>query len=147
MKTSPIGLSLIKESEGLRLKPYLCPAGVPTIGYGNTFYEDGTKVTMKDKAITPERAHTLLLLIAAKFEKEVNAMVKVELTQGQFDALVDFAFNLGSGNLKSSTLLKKLNAGDYAGAANEFSKWVNSGGKPLPGLVTRRAKEKALFQG
>ena len=145
MKTGLSGLNLIKEKEGLRLKPYLCSAGVATIGYGSTMYADGRKVTLKDAAITEPQALELLANTLGKYEKAVNDYVKVTLTQNEFDALVSFTYNLGAGNLLSSTLLKKLNAGDKAGAANQFEVWNKAGGKVLQGLVTRRAAEKALF--
>ena len=145
MKTGLNGLNLIKEKEGLRLKPYLCSAGVATIGYGSTMYADGRKVTLKDAAITESQALELLANTLGKYEKAVNDYVKVPLTQNEFDALVSFTYNLGAGNLLSSTLLKKLNAGDKAGAANQFEVWNKAGGKVLQGLVTRRAAEKALF--
>lgn len=146
MKISKNGLDLIKEFEGFSSNPYLCPAGVPTIGYGNTFYEDGTKVTLKDNPITEERASELLEFIANKnFGRFVNITVKVPLNQNQFDSLVSFAYNLGNGNLKQSTLLRKLNSGDYEGTSNEFEKWNKSGGKVLNGLIKRRLAEKELF--
>ena len=145
MKTGLNGLNLIKEKEGLRLKPYLCSAGVATIGYGSTMYADGRKVTLKDAAISESQALELLANTLGKYEKAVNDYVKVSLTQNEFDALVSFTYNLGAGNLLSSTLLKKLNAGDKAGAANQFEVWNKAGGKVLEGLVKRRAAEKALF--
>lgn len=145
MKTGLNGLNLIKEKEGLRLKPYLCSAGVATIGYGSTMYADGRKVTLKDAAISEKQALELLANTLGKYEKAVNDYVKVQLTQNEFDALVSFTYNLGAGNLLSSTLLKKINAGDKAGAANQFEVWNKAGGKVLEGLVKRRAAEKALF--
>jgi len=145
METSQAGLDLIKQYEGLRLKPYLCPKGVATIGYGSTFYDDGRKVTLKDAEITESRALELLANNLGKYEKAVNDYVKTTLTQNEFDALVSFTYNLGAGNLLSSTLLKKLNAGDKAGAANQFEAWNKAGGKVFEGLVKRRAAEKALF--
>ncbi len=145
MKISNNCTNLTVDSEGLELKPYLCPAKIPSIGYGSTSYPDGTRVTMQDKPITKARAIEILNYDLIRFEGYVNSYVKVPLTQNQFDALVDFTYNLGPGNLQSSTLLRKLNAGDYAGASAEFPSWVKGGGKVLPGLVTRRAKEQALF--
>ncbi len=108
-------------------------------------YADGRKVTLKDAAITEPQALELLAKTLGKYEKAVNDYVKVPLTQNEFDALVSFTYNLGAGNLLSSTLLKKLNAGDKAGAANQFDVWNKAGGKVLQGLVTRRAAEKDLF--
>ena len=146
MKISNNGLNLIKEFEGFSSAPYLCPAGVPTIGYGNTFYEDGTKVTLKDKPITEQRATELLEFIANKtFSENINKVVKVPLNQNQFDALVSFAYNIGNKNFNWSTLLKKLNQSDYEGASLEFGRWNQANGKILNGLVLRRQKEKELF--
>lgn len=146
MQISDNGLNLIKKFEGFSSHPYLCPAKVPTIGYGNTFYQDGTKVTLNDKDISESEASKLLEFIANKnFGRFIDIAVKVPLTQNQFDALVSFAYNLGNGNLENSTLLRKLNDGDYDGAANEFEKWNKAGGKVLSGLVKRRLAEKELF--
>lgn len=144
-KTNKAGIDLIKTWEGLSLKPYKCPADIPTIGYGATFYEDGTKVTMQDPNITEARAEELLIKHIETFAREVENLIKVNLTDNQFAALVSFTYNLGARNLKTSTLLKKLNSGDYAGAANEFEKWNKAGGKVLSGLIRRRQAEKALF--
>lgn len=146
MKASADCLRLLKDSEGFRAKPYLCPAGVPTIGYGSTRYEDGRHVTMADPAIDEARASEIMLsTLAREYEPAVDIYVKVPLTQGQYDALVDFAYNAGAERLRTSTLLKKLNAKDYAGAAGEFERWVHGGGKVLPGLVRRRKAERDLF--
>ena len=144
MKTGKNGLDLIKKYEGLSLKGYLCPAGVPTIGYGYTGLVLGKKITT-DMKITLNQAEKLLASSLSGFEKSVNDLVKVPLTQNQFDAVVSFVYNLGAGNLKSSTLLKKLNAKDYIGASNEFLKWNKAGGKVLSGLTKRRQSEKDLF--
>jgi lysozyme len=138
-------IELIKTSEGFSAKPYLCPAGVATIGYGSTLYPDGTHVAMTDPVIDLDTGEAMLLETLKSYESAVAKAVTVPLNQNQFDALVDFAYNAGAGNLRSSTLLKKLNAGDYAGAADEFGKWVKGGGKTLPGLVKRREAERKLF--
>ena len=146
MNVSEKCLALIREFEGFRSKPYLCPAGVPPIGYGSTSYEDGTPVTLKDEPIDQARANAIMrTTLAREYEPAVQRYVKVPLTQGQYDALVDFAYNAGAKNLLQSTLLKKLNAKNYAGASKEFEKWVYGGGKVLPGLVRRRKAEQALF--
>lgn len=146
MKVGSKGLALIKEFEGFSSKPYLCPAGIPTIGYGNTFYSNGSKVTLKDAPIPEQEASTLLEYVANKsFGEYINKVLKVEVTQNQFDALVSFAYNLGNGNLASSTLLKKVNSKDFVGASNEFLKWNKANGKVLKGLTARREAEKALF--
>ena len=139
MKTSQRGLDLIKRFEGLRLSAYWCPAGVKTIGYGHT---RGVTMGMR---ITKPQANEFLLDDVALAERDIDELVKVPLSQNQFDALVDFVFNLGAEEFAESTLLKKLNARDYAGAANEFSKWVYSDHVKLPGLVKRRAAERELF--
>lgn len=144
MKISQRGIDLIKQFEGLSLTAYPDPGtgGEPwTIGYGHT---GGVK---KGQTITESRAEELLREDVRRFEVAVDRLVKVPLTQAQFDALLSFAFNLGAGNLGSSTLLRLLNAGDYAGAAAQFERWVNAAGKIMPGLVRRRAAERALFEG
>lgn len=139
MQTSNNGMSLIKRFEGLKLQAYRDSVGIPTIGYGHT---QGVKM---GDIITGEQADKFLREDLQVAELTINANVKVRLSQAQFDALASFVFNLGSGNFVKSTLLKKLNAGDYAGAAGEFGKWVNAGGKQLPGLVKRRAAEREVF--
>ncbi|MFG8171273.1 lysozyme [Pseudomonas aeruginosa] len=139
MRTSQRGIDLIKSSEGLRLSAYQDSVGVWTIGYGTTA---GVK---PGQPITKERAEELLRDDVKRFEDQVLRLVKVPLTQGQFDALVSFTYNLGPGALEKSTLLKLLNRGDYQGAADQFPRWVNAGGKRLEGLVKRRAAERALF--
>lgn len=145
MKTSDRGVALIKAHEGLRLTAYTDPVGVWTIGYGHTTAAGPPKVERGMK-ITDAGADAILRQDLAKFEGYVSSAVKVPLNQNEFDALVSFTFNLGPGNLRSSTLLKKLNAGDRAGAADEFLKWTKAGGKTLPGLVKRREAERALFR-
>ncbi len=146
MKASDNCLQLIRECEGFSTKPYLCPAHIPTIGYGSTRYADGRAVTLSDAPITTIQADALLRATVAPYEEAVTRMVIVPLTQAQFDALVDFAYNVGTQNLRISTLLRKLNTGDYNGAAAQFGVWVNGGGRRLPGLVARREKERQLFQ-
>ena len=145
MKASQKCIELIKRFEGFRAKPYLCPAGVPTIGYGSTRDTDGKPITMQHPPITEAQAVSLLMATLVTYEDAVNRYVKVPLNQNQFDALVDFAYNAGAKNLLTSTLLKKLNAGDYAGASKEFGKWVYGGTKKLNGLVKRREAERQLF--
>ncbi len=148
MKASEACLSLIRTSESFRAKPYLCPAGVPTVGFGSTRYADGTIVHMSDPPITEAEANKILMsTLGREYEPAVRRYVSVPLTQGQYDALVDFAYNAGAQNLRTSTLLRKLNAGDYEGAANEFGKWVYADGKKLIGLVKRRQAEADLFRG
>ncbi|MCL8307605.1 MULTISPECIES: lysozyme [Pseudomonas] len=139
MRTSQRGLSLIKSFEGLRLQAYQDAVGVWTIGYGTT---RGVNAGMK---ISKEQAERMLLNDVQRFEPEVERLVTVPLSQNQWDALVSFAYNLGSANLESSTLRRLLNAGDYAGAADQFPRWNKAGGKVLPGLTRRRAAERELF--
>lgn len=146
MKISSNGIELIKQFEGLSLKPYLDAVNIPTIGFGNTYYEDGTRVTLKDKPITEERATELLEFIANKtFSENINKVVKVSLNQNQFDSLVSFSYNIGTKNFNWSTLLKKLNLSDYKGVSLEFARWNQSSGKVLNGLIKRRLSEKELF--
>ena len=139
-----IGLKLIAQFEGCYLQAYLCPANVWTIGIGTTIYPNGVKVKKGDKC-TLEQAHKYLAHDMIEFEKTVNDSVKVPLSQNQFDALVSLSYNIGSTAFKNSTLLKKLNAKDYAGAADQFPRWNKGGGKVLKGLVRRREAERALF--
>jgi lysozyme len=141
LKTSEAGIDFIKKHEGLRLQAYRCSAFVPTIGYGHT---QGVKMGTR---ITEEQADIFLKEDLEKVEEQVLDTVSVMLTQNQFDALVSFVFNLGINRLKKSTLLKKLNAGDYGGAAWEFNKWVFAGKIKLNGLVGRRLAESKMFNG
>lgn len=145
-KISSKGIELIKSFEGLRLKPYLCSAKVPTIGYGNTFYENGKKVTLKDPEITESRATELLAWSLTKFEQYVDSYCRDDINQNQFDALVSFCYNLGPANLKSSTLLKKVNTDpNDPSIEKEFLKWNKAGGRALAGLTRRRQAELALY--
>lgn len=139
MRISEKGINLIKRFEGLRLGAYLDSVAVPTIGYGHT---RGVKL---GQTITQEQAEDFLEEDIHEFELAIQRLVHVNLTQNQFDALVSFTFNLGIGSLKQSTLLKKLNAGDITGAANEFNRWTYAGGKKLTGLVKRRSAERLMF--
>ena len=141
MEPSQNCLDLIKRFEGCELEAYLCPAGIWTIGVGHTGPE--VKQGMK---ISQSIADALLLKDLTHAADAVERAVKVELTQGQFDALVSFVFNVGRAAFESSTLLKKINGGDFLGAALEFPKWCHGGGKILDGLVKRRTAEQALFQ-
>lgn len=140
------GLALIESFEGFRSKPYKCPAGIPTIGYGNTFYPDGRKVSLSDSPINESQATDLLKNTLSTFEKYVDSFCRDDINQNQFDALVSFAYNLGPANLKSSTLLKKVNNNPSDPTIrNEFMKWVRAGGRTLPGLVRRRQAEADLY--
>jgi len=144
MKISRKGIDLIKEHEGLRLNAYRDPVSVLTIGYGHTSMAGEPKVYAGQK-ITRAEALTILHRDINRFAVGMMKFIRVSLTQGQFDALVSLSFNIGLGAFKKSTLLRKLNAGDFEGAASEFPKWRKAGGRVLPGLVKRRAMEKALF--
>lgn len=139
MKTSQKGIDLITKFEGFRARAYKCPAGVWTIGYGHT------KGVKAGQSVTLEGAQDLLRQDLKNFEDWVTKLVKVELTQGQFDALVSFCFNLGPGALDSSTLLKLVNQQKFALAADQFKRWNKAGGVELSGLTKRRAAERELF--
>ena len=138
---------LCKKFEGFSPKPYLCPANVPTIGYGSTYYADGTKVSLDDPEITEERATALL--VHELEETFLPAVLKycpeVAEDENKSNALVSFTYNLGAGNLAKSTLRKKVNERDWQAAADEFPKWRKAGGKVLRGLELRRAAERELF--
>ena len=140
MKISLEGLSLIKKFEGCKLEAYKCSAGVWTIGYGHT---TGVK---EGDVCTQEEAEKLLRGDIFKFEEYVQDSVKVDLDQSQFDALVAWPFNLGPGNLRSSTMLKKLNNGEYESVPFEMRRWNKAGGKTLDGLIRRRQAESLLFE-
>ncbi|AEN65811.1 glycoside hydrolase family 24 [Enterobacter soli] len=144
MQTSDKGIALIKEFEGCKLTAYQDSVGVWTIGYGWTQPVDG-KPIRAGMTIKQETAERLLKTGLVSYESDVSRLVKVGLTQGQFDALVAFTYNLGARSLSTSTLLRKLNAGDYTGAAAEFMSWNKAGGKALKGLTRRREAERALF--
>ena len=144
MQTSDKGIALIKEFEGCKLTAYQDSVGVWTIGYGWTQPVDG-KPIRAGMTIKQETAERLLKTGMVSYESDVSRLGKVGLTQGQFDALVSFTYNLGARSLSTSTLLRKLNAGDYAGAADEFLRWNKAGGKVLNGLTRRREAERALF--
>jgi lysozyme len=146
MKIDKKGLSLIAEFEGLSLKPYKCSASIPTIGFGSTYYENGTRVQMSDAPITKQRAEQLLQHTADRFASKVFNLLKKPVSQNQFNALVSFAFNVGSGALASSTLLKLVNVNpNDAMIAKEFLKWNKVNKVPVQGLTNRRIKESALY--
>ena len=144
MQTSEKGIALIKEFEGCKLTAYRDSVGVWTIGYGWTQPVDG-KPIRSGMTIKQETAERLLKTGLVSYESDVSRLVKVRLTQGQFDALVSFTYNVGARSLSTSTLLRKLNAGDYVDAADEFLRWNKAGGKVLNGLTRRREAERALF--
>jgi GH24 family phage-related lysozyme (muramidase) len=133
------GIALVKQFEGCKLKAYLCPAGVLTCGWGTT---DGVT---EDTEWTQDEADERLVEDLAVFEMRVKKLLQREATGNQLAALVSFAYNVGTMNLRTSTLLRKFNAGDIAGAAEQFPAWNKAGGRVLPGLIARRAAERALF--
>lgn len=137
---------LLRRFEGVFLKPYICPAGVPTIGAGATTYADGTKVTMKDPALTPQEADDLLEFHAQSY---LDAVVKISPVLARYAerhvGIGDFAYNLGTTRYKASTLRKRVEAEDWEGAADEMMKWVWGGGRKLPGLVKRRTVDANLL--
>jgi len=139
IRASKKGIDLIKTFEGFRNNAYQDSAGIWTIGYGHTL------TARQGMTITRTQGEELLRQDLKRFEKAVRDRVTVPLTQNQFDALVSLAFNIGVGAFTGSTLLKRLNQGDYPGAANEFKRWVHAGGRRLKGLVNRREKEELLF--
>lgn len=139
--TPQAAIDLIKRFEGFSGKVYICPAGYPTVGWGHVVL-DGEDYSA---GITREQGEALLRRDLVRFERSVQRMISVPLTDGQYGALVSFTFNLGGGALQRSTLRAKLNRGEYDAAANEFSKWVWAGGRKLRGLILRREAEAALF--
>lgn len=142
--TSTLGINLICGFEGKRLNAYDDGVGVWTIGFGTTIYPNGVRVKKGDTC-TEAQAKQYMQNDLKKFERTVNDVVTVSLSQNQFDALVSLTYNIGSGAFTKSTLLKKLNAGDYKGAAAQFDVWNKAGGKVMQGLVNRRAREKGVF--
>jgi lysozyme len=141
-----VAASLCRRFEGLRLQPYLCSAGVATIGYGATFYENGTRVSLTDPPITRERAELLLLWhIKTVYLPAVLKLCPGVDTPDRLAALIDFAFNLGAGKLSASTLRRKVKAELWEEVPAELQKWVWGGGKKLPGLVKRREAEISLI--
>lgn len=142
MQISQKGIDFIKREEGERLTAYLDSVGIWTIGVGHTGFIDG-KPVIKGMRISAEKSHSVLVADLKRFESAVNSAVKIKLTQNQFDALVSLAFNIGEGAFLRSTLVKKLNAGDIQGAADQFLVWKNAGGRPI--LLNRRKREREVF--
>jgi lysozyme len=157
MKTSDAAVELIKHHEGRQTKPYLCPAHLWTIGYGHVLYPEQAKLKFEDRKaypLNPEHdkvwsdggIDAILRSDLQRFENGVLRLCpRAADSQAQFDALVSFSFNVGLGNLQSSTLRMKYNRGDFQGAADEFLKWNKGGGNILPGLTRRRISERTLF--
>lgn len=142
-----IATTLCKEFEGFRSRPYLCPAGVATIGYGTTRYSDGRPVTLSDPAITRDEAEQLLdAQLRSQFLPGVLRLCPSLIAHTQaLNAIVDFAYNLGVGRLQTSTLRRRINAGDWEGVKEQLMRWTRGGGRVLPGLVRRRQAEAALL--
>ena len=141
-----IAADLCRQFEGFRSKPYLCPAGIPTIGYGSTYYTDGKKVSLDDQPITREEADAILLHeLNTTYAPGVMRLCPALADEKRFNAIVDFCYNLGVGRLQTSTLRRKINAQDWEGAKEQLMLWTRGGGKVLPGLVRRRQAECALF--
>ncbi len=143
-QASPNGIDFIKRFEGLRLKPYLCSAGKPTIGYGSTFYPNGRKVTLSDKPITEKEAEKLLIETLKSFEKKVNRRITIPLNQNQFDALVSHTFNTGG----SDTLFELINQYADMSIIEDWwtTRYITANKKLIPGLVRRRKEEFELFK-
>lgn len=142
-----IAVSLCQRFEGFRSAPYLCPAGVPTIGFGSTYYADGRRVTMEDAPIDRKAAEALLRHeLAHTYAAGVMRLCPgLEAFPGPFNAITDWAYNLGVGRLQTSTLRRKINARDWNGAREQLRLWTRGGGRVLPGLVARREAEAALL--
>jgi len=145
MNISQNGLNMIKSFEGFRSRPYLDSTGIPTIGYGTISYPDGTRVTMDDSDITEDQAEQYLMFQINQKTSSINNMLTISVNQNQFDSLCSFVYNLGSGALHGSTLLKLVNQGDFINAAHEFHKWDHAGGVQVAGLTRRRLAEATLF--
>ena len=151
MKLSPNGFLLIAEFEGLRLSPYYATVeekakGIVTIGYGSTFYPNGTKVKITDTPITKTKAMELLQITANSFAEKVNDLIKKEVNQNQFDAMVSLAYNIGIGAFKVSSVLRLVNSNpNDPNIKNWFLAWNKQAGKVLSGLTARREKEVKLY--
>ena len=145
MKLSDNGFNLLGELEGIALRPYKDSVGIPTIGIGSTYYEDGTKVKMTDKAITKERAIQLAKNVVKSFEEQVNKSILLPMTQNQFDAMVLLCYNIGKSGFARSSVVRNFNLGNIQKAADSFLLWNKAGGRVVQGLVNRREKERSLF--
>lgn len=146
MRISENGILLIKRWEGFSADPYICPAGVVTIGYGSTYYENGVKIRMSDPPLSEKRADAMLRNILRHYELGVDSMTGDDITQNQFDALVSFAYNVGLEAMRKSTLLKKVNANPNDRLiSNQFLRWNRSRGRVLQGLTNRRIEEARIY--
>ena len=143
-----LAAELCRRFEGFRSKPYLCPAGIPTIGYGSTYYSDGRKVTLQDAPVDQPTADALLMAeLEHTYAAGVARLCPILLTYpNRFNAIVDFCYNLGVGRLQTSTLRRKINAQDWAGAVEQLLLWNKAGGRILPGLERRRQAEAVLMR-
>jgi len=143
-----IALALIKRFEGCRLKPYLCPAGIATIGYGSTRYPNGRRVTMQDEPISEEKAEVFLYYIVTRITYSIFKLCPILIIEdrGKQASIIDFVYNLGTGNLKASTLRRRINEGNWDEAAHELRKWIYGGGRRLRGLIIRRNVEARFFE-
>lgn len=138
MTVEQLAAAICRQFEGFYARPYLCPAGVPTIGYGATFYEDGSRVTLTDPPITKERAESLLMWhLRRRFLPAAIRLCPGANTAGRLAGLVDFAFNLGEGNLRASTLRRKVNADEWEEVPAQHMRWNRAGGRVLRGLTRR----------
>lgn len=145
MKTSAVGKALIAHYEGIKLHPYKCPAGLWTVGIGTLIGNGKTLPPAWNRTFTLEECYALLDKELRHIERGLSKYLLVAVTQNQFDALVSFIYNLGLGAFQRSTLRRKINRGDFLGAASEFIKWNKAGGKVLNGLTRRRISETTLF--
>jgi lysozyme len=157
MKVSQKCIDNIKKDEGVRQRPYQCPALLWTVGVGHVIDPNHAKVPLAqrkalpipagwDRVVSMEEIDEILRKDLARFEQGVSRLITAPLTQGQFDALVSFSFNVGLGNLQNSTLRMKVNREEFEAAAEQFLVWTKAGGKVLPGLVKRRTHEKEMFE-
>jgi len=148
MKAHELAADIIKKFEGYSSKPYLCPANVPTIGYGSTMYTNGTRVTMDDAEITEEQATEMLAQTIKGVDKQLKNVLTVKLKPHQLAALISFTYNVGIGNFAKSTLLAWVNSNpDFSEIPSQFRRWNKGGGKVLKGLINRREAEVALWIG
>ena len=145
MRLSDVGVKFIEQWEGLKLKAYRDSKGLPTIGIGTTRYPDGRKVQMGDTC-TVAQAREWFKYDVARFEKHINQIIRVPLRQNQFDALVSLVYNIGEEGFAGGTVDDKINSGNITAALDTWKKYINSGGKVVPGLINRRNAEVALFQ-
>ena len=146
MKTNEEGIAIIKHFEGFSSSVYKDPIGIPTIGFGSIWDEEGNRLTMDHKPVSKGEAENLLKRELRHVESAITRLVTVPLTENQFSAISSLTYNIGSSRLKSSTLRQKINRRDYHGASAEFPKWRLAGGRVLKGLVRRRKAERGLFE-